>query len=454
MKVSKKRFKDKKSENKKNENKKNDNKKSETVELKKVPLDKAKLYLILKKYRNIISILSNIIFFSVIVISFLVQKRFFDNKLHEKVKEINGIKEQLNVEIKEKDDLKYKFNIQNTTFQNEIVKLQNKHIEYQKSITSNKNLNKKLKSKSNLFKKKLKTCKNQINSFVNELNEKETTINTLIERVIENEDKLEDQLKERNLESKINLKKRNVNDTNTIFKDSFDNSLKSILNDDELLENEPMKKHTTFRIGGPARYFVKPKTINQITNIIKLCNEHKVDYFILGNGSNLLVSDEGYHGVVIHIHEHNFSSLKVIKKDKKTYILRVGGGMLMKRLSIEAGLLSLKGLDEIIDIPGTVAGGIIMNVSFYGIGLEKPLSTVKVITPEGHVKELTKEECGFYRRGSLLRDKKYLILEATFELEKGDQMAIQKSMTNNTEKRYKKTTHVLWKCWMLFYMES
>ena len=222
------------------------------------------------------------------------------------------------------------------------------------------------------------------------------------------------------------------------FSEEFIKELKSILKVDELIENEIMDKHTTFRIGGPARFFAKPKKIEQIAELIKLCNKHNVYYFILGNGSNLLVSDTGYKGVIIQIHEHNFANLEVKKKNKNTYELTVGAGMLMKNLAIEACLLSLTGLEDIIDIPGTVGGGVIMNASFKGTGLRIPLVKVKVISPEGKLLELNKEECGLKWRGSMLKEKKYAVIEATFILKKGDQLVIQKSMTENTRMRYEK----------------
>jgi len=246
-----------------------------------------------------------------------------------------------------------------------------------------------------------------------------------------------------NIEYKINENITENNDIKNSYNfnqdfSEFNNSLKSILERDIILENELMKKHTTFRIGGPAKYFVKPKTVNQIIEIIKLCNKYKVSYFILGNGSNLLVSDSGYNGVVIQINESNFSNLKVRKKTKENYILKVEGGMSMRSLSIEAGLLSLKGLEDIIDIPGTVGGGIVMNATFRGNGLLNSLESVKVITSEGTLMRLTKKECGLTTRSSVLKDKKYLVIEATFKLEKGNQMEIQKTMTHNTELRYQK----------------
>jgi UDP-N-acetylmuramate dehydrogenase len=236
---------------------------------------------------------------------------------------------------------------------------------------------------------------------------------------------------------KINLISSQSNLNSFEMKKEFIANLKSILKTDEIIENEMLEKHTTFRIGGPARFFTKPKTIEQIKEIIQLCNKYKVYYFILGNGSNLLVSDTGFNGVVIQIHEHNFSKLEVNKENDETYVLNVGAGMLMKTLAIEACLLSLTGLEDIIDIPGTVGAGIIMNASFIKLGLNIPLESVKVITPEGKMLELSKAECELRFRDSMLKRKKYLVFEATFKLKKGDQMKIQKTLTENTRMRYK-----------------
>ena len=231
------------------------------------------------------------------------------------------------------------------------------------------------------------------------------------------------------ISSQSNLKPNEI-------KEEFIINLKNILKANEIIENEILDKHTTFRIGGPARFFTKPKTIEQIKEIIQLCNKYNVYYFILGNGSNLLISDTGFNGVVIQIHEYNFSKLE-INKENDSFILNVGAGMLMKTLAIETCLLSLTGLEDIIDIPGTVGGGIIMNASFKGIGLSFPLKSVKVITTEGKMLELSKTECELGFRDSLLKRKKYLVFEATFKLKKGDKMKIQKTLTENTRLRYK-----------------
>ena len=219
----------------------------------------------------------------------------------------------------------------------------------------------------------------------------------------------------------------------------FKNHLKKIIkNDDDIIENELLCKHTTFRLGGPAKFFIRPKTTIQIIKIINLCNKYKIHYFILGNGSNLLVSDNGYNGVIIQINEKYFSNLEVKNEDENNHIITVGGGMLMKSLSIEACLLSLTGLEDIIDIPGTVGGGIIMNASYKSTGLGNSLVKVTAITPEGKEIELTKEECRLTKRGSMLKNKKFIVIEAQFKLQKGNQIIIQKTMTNNTKKRYEK----------------
>ena len=112
---------------------------------------------------------------------------------------------------------------------------------------------------------------------------------------------------------------------------------------------------------------------NQLIRVLHLCKEYLIEYLILGNGSNLLVSDKGYDGLVINIHEDNFSDLKVEKIDDINFKIKVGGGILMRTLAKKLCLLSLSGLEDIIDIPGTIGGGIIMNAS---AGLKKNLNVI------------------------------------------------------------------------------
>ena len=243
--------------------------------------------------------------------------------------------------------------------------------------------------------------------------------------------------RKKNIINKI-LSKKSIGNKNK--EKIFLEKLRTILDKEEILENEMMNKHTTFELGGPAKYFVKPKSINKIISILKLCKEYSIEYFILGNGSNLLVSDKGYDGLVINIHEENFSELKVEQIDNSNYKITVGGGILMRTLAKKLCLLSLSGLEDIIDIPGTIGGGIIMNAS---ANLKKhliynSLEKVKIITPDGEIKDLSKKECQLGHRTSMLKDKKYMVIEATFILQKTDKMIIQKKMADHTSRRYSK----------------
>ena len=167
----------------------------------------------------------------------------------------------------------------------------------------------------------------------------------------------------KNREKQINIVLSRKSIDNEQNEKIFLEKLKEILSEDEILENEMMNKHTTFELGGPAKFFIKPNSVNKIIKVLKLCKDYSIDYFILGNGSNLLVSDKGYDGLVINIHEENFSDLNVKQIDEINYEVKVGGGILMRTLAKRLCLLSLSGLEDIIDIPGTIGGGIIMNAA-------------------------------------------------------------------------------------------
>ena len=245
-------------------------------------------------------------------------------------------------------------------------------------------------------------------------------------------------IKNKKRELQILLSRKSID--NSQNEKMFLENLRKILDQNEILEDEMMNKHTTFELGGPAKFFIKPNSIDKIIKVLKLCKEYSIDYFILGNGSNLLVSDKGFDGLVINIHEENFSDLKVKQIDNINYEVTVGGGILMRTLAKRLCLLSLSGLEDIIDIPGTIGGGIIMNASA-GFGTKliyDSLYKVKVITPEGKIKELSKKECKLTHRGSLLKDKKYMVFEASFKLIKEDKMIIQKRMADHTSRRYSK----------------
>ena len=195
--------------------------------------------------------------------------------------------------------------------------------------------------------------------------------------------------------------------------------LQKLLGEAKVRMQEPMSSHTTFRIGGPADYFVMPETTEELAEILKLCKEENMPYFILGNGSNLLVGDQGIRGVVIQLYK-NFDGLLI----EGTKITAKAGAMLI-RVAKEAGKAGLTGLEFASGIPGTIGGAMVMNAGAYGGEMKDVVRQVTVLTKDGDIKTLTGEEMNFRYRGSVVEDKGYIVLEAVFELKAGDLEEIQ-----------------------------
>lgn len=193
-----------------------------------------------------------------------------------------------------------------------------------------------------------------------------------------------------------------------------------------------MKKHITFRVGGPAACFLTPSTKEQIREILHICQEEKTPYFILGNGSNLLVSDQGFDGVVLQVYK-NMNQVTVEGEH-----LRVQAGALLSataRKALEAGLT---GMEFAAGIPGTMGGAAVMNAGAYGGEMKDILESVTVLTPEGEQKELKNEELQLGYRTSVVKEKGYIVLEAVLSLKKGDPKAIKSRMDELKEQRVTK----------------
>lgn len=195
--------------------------------------------------------------------------------------------------------------------------------------------------------------------------------------------------------------------------------LQKLLGEAKVLVNEPMASHTTFRIGGPADYFVMPENTQEITEVIKLCKEENTPYFILGNGSNLLVGDKGYRGVVIQLYK-NFDGLEI----QGTKVTAKAGAMLI-RVAKEAGKAGLTGLEFASGIPGTIGGAMVMNAGAYGGEMKDVVTSVTILTKDGEVKKLSGEEMNFRYRGSVVEDEGCIVLEAEMELQEGNLEEIQ-----------------------------
>ena len=198
--------------------------------------------------------------------------------------------------------------------------------------------------------------------------------------------------------------------------------LQKIIGESQVLVNEPMASHTTFRIGGPADYFVMPQTTEELAGVLKLCKEEQMPYFILGNGSNLLVGDKGFRGVVIQLYK-NFDGFQI----EGTKVTARAGAMLI-RVAKEAGKAGLTGLEFASGIPGTIGGAMVMNAGAYGGEMKDVVTAVTVLTKDGDIKTLTGEEMNFRYRGSVVEDEGYIVLETVMELKEGNPEEIQTRM--------------------------
>ena len=196
--------------------------------------------------------------------------------------------------------------------------------------------------------------------------------------------------------------------------------------------NEMMRKHTTFRIGGPASVFVAPKSEEDLVKAIRICRSQNAPYFILGNGSNLLVSDEGYDGVVVHIG----ADLRDISVEG-TEITAKTGAMLSQvaHAALEHGLT---GMEFAAGIPGSLGGACMMNAGAYGGEMSQILVGVRALDPEGNVVDLAADQLDLGYRHSMMMEKQYVVTGAKMHLEKGDPKQIKATMDDLKEKRVSK----------------
>lgn len=206
----------------------------------------------------------------------------------------------------------------------------------------------------------------------------------------------------------------------------------AICGNDSVLLHESMKNHTTFRIGGEADVFVTPKSISELQDVIKACHEENTNYFILGNGSNLLVGDKGIRGVVIQLFD-KFNEIEVNGNR-----LSVKAGALLTRVANEALKNELSGMECASGIPGTIGGAIVMNAGAYGFEMKDVVECVSVLTKDGEVLEIPGAEMDFGYRHSICQEKEYVVLGATLKLQPGKKDEIQAIMKDCKEKRVSK----------------
>lgn len=178
-----------------------------------------------------------------------------------------------------------------------------------------------------------------------------------------------------------------------------------------LLENEPMNKHTSFKVGGPARYFVKAESLDDLKKALDLAREKGIPFFILGNGTNLLVSDKGFDGVIITL-AGDFSSIE----DLGNGAFKVGAAIPLGRFARSVLKQGFAGIHKLAGIPGTLGGAIYMNAGAYGQEIGTSCTQVTVLDSDGNIREFAASECGFGYRQSIFQKNNAIILSATFLL--------------------------------------
>ena len=200
----------------------------------------------------------------------------------------------------------------------------------------------------------------------------------------------------------------------------------------EILVAEPMKNHTTFRIGGPADALALPKTPEEVAEVVRFCHEHAQPYYVLGNGSNLLVSDEGYRGLVLQLYR-NFNDIQVNGET-----ITVQSGAMLATVARTAYQTGLTGLEFASGIPGTIGGAVVMNAGAYGGEMKNVLKEVTVLTKEGEVLVIPAKALELGYRTSVIPKNGWIVLGAVLRLKKGDQEQILARMEELKEQRITK----------------
>ena len=209
------------------------------------------------------------------------------------------------------------------------------------------------------------------------------------------------------------------------------NLFSNIYSKDEVKINALMKEHINFEVGGPADILLIPSKVEQIIESIKICKENNIPYFVMGNGSNLLVKDGGIRGVVIKL--TGLTNLEVNKEE-----IKADCGVMLKELSDKALENSLTGLEFACGIPGSVGGAVFMNAGAYNGEIKNVIKEAEVITSSGEIITLSKDELELgYRTSKVMKDNS-IVINATFKLEKGNKEEIKETIDDLTKKREEK----------------
>jgi UDP-N-acetylmuramate dehydrogenase len=205
-------------------------------------------------------------------------------------------------------------------------------------------------------------------------------------------------------------------------------ALEKVFNPNNIKYNEPMKNHTSFRVGGPCDILILPQSFEDISKAIKVFLEYKIPYFIMGNGTNLIVKDGGFTGGIIKL-------VKLNKIETEGNIIRAECGANLSCTAVEALKHNLKGLEFASGIPGTVGGAVAMNAGAYGPEIKDVIDSAKLMDARGNIYDLKNDKLELSYRNSIVQKKKLIALEASFKLEEGSYEAIKARMDELNKRR-------------------
>lgn len=199
------------------------------------------------------------------------------------------------------------------------------------------------------------------------------------------------------------------------------------------LQKEPLSAHTTFRIGGPAQHYFIPETTEDVAQAIQFANEREYPYYVIGKGSNMLFSDEGFDGVILEIGK----GMEQLDMGEDGRVI-AQAGISLSAMAVRLAKAGWRGFSFAGGIPGTLGGAIAMNAGAYGGEIKDCIISAKVLTQEGDIVELSKEQLQLGYRNSIILKENYVVLEGTFQFEKGEVLAIQEEMRQFNQKRREK----------------
>lgn len=202
--------------------------------------------------------------------------------------------------------------------------------------------------------------------------------------------------------------------------------------EEDILTEEPMSRHTTFRIGGEAACFIRISSEEQLRKLIPYFENVGIEYFVLGKGSNLLVGDKGYPGVILQISD----ACQQIEAEGNR--LQVQAGAALSKVALFAMERGLEGLEFAAGIPGTVGGGVVMNAGAYGGEMKQVVESVRVLSSEGEILTLDNDTMEFGYRTSIIRNRNFTVLSVTFRLREGNREEIRARIEDFQKRRMEK----------------